>query len=201
METRTIGIVLYPDFEELDAVGPFEVFGGFCMSSNREWQVVTIAEDRGKVRGFHGLEVEAMYGFDDAPALDVVLLPGGIGSRKEMQNPRMLDFVRRASETCRYVTSVCTGALILHQAGFLSGRRATTHWSALELLRGLGDVAVVDGERYVQDGNVITSAGVSAGIDMALYVVGLLKDAATAKRVQEYIEYYPEPPAFEELQQ
>lgn len=197
--TKTIGIVLYPEFEELDAVGPFEVFGGFCMSSDGEWRVVTIADGAGKVRGFHGLEVEAMYGFEDAPALEVVLLPGGIGSRKEMRNPRMLEFVRKAAERCRYVTSVCTGALILHQAGFLSGKRATTHWSATDLLRGLGDVEVAEGERYVQDGNVITSAGVSAGIDMALYVVSLLKDATTARNVQKYIEYYPEPPEFEEV--
>lgn len=196
--TKTIGIVLYPDFEELDAIGPYEVFGGFCMSSNGEWQVVTISESPGVVRGFHGLEVTAAHGFDDAPQLDVILLPGGIGSRAEMKNPRMLDFVRRSAGTCRYVTSVCTGALILHQAGFLSGRRATTHWSALDLLRGLSDVEVAEGERYVHDGNVITSAGVSAGIDMALYVVSLLKDAQTAKTVQKYIEYYPEPPQFEE---
>ncbi len=196
--TKTIGIVLFPDFEELDAVGPYEVFGGFRMSSTSEWQVVTIAENPGKVRGFHGLEVEAMYGFADAPNLDVILLPGGIGSRAEMKNPLMLDFVRKSAETCRYVTSVCTGALILHQAGFLSGKRATTHWSALGLLRSLGDVEVAEGERYVHDGNVITSAGVSAGIDMALYVVSLLKDAETAQNVQKYIEYYPEPPTFEE---
>jgi len=196
--TKTIGIVLYPDFEELDAVGPYEVFGGFCMSAGGEWQVVTIGEKPGKVRGFHGLEVEAAYGFDDAPTLDIILLPGGIGSRAAMKDPRMLDFVRRAAETCRFVTSVCTGALILHQAGFLAGRRATTHWSALDLLRGLGDVEVSDSERYVQDGNVITSAGVSAGIDMALYVVGLLTNAETAKNVQKYIEYYPKPPTFEE---
>lgn len=196
--TKTIGIVLYPDFEELDAVGPYEVFGGFCMSSGGDWQVVTISEKPGTVRAFHGLLVEAAYRFDDAPRLDIILLPGGIGSRAEMKNSRMLDFVRRASQSCRYVTSVCTGALILHQAGFLSGRRATTHWSALDLLRGLGDVQVAEGERYVHDGNVITSAGVSAGIDMALYIVSLLKDAESAKNVQKYIEYDPSPPEFEE---
>lgn len=196
--TKTIGIVLYPDFEELDAIGPFEVFGAFCMSSDGEWRVLTIAESPGKIRGFHGLEVEAMCGFDEAPLLDVLLLPGGIGSRGQMINPRMLDFVRRAAGTCQYITSVCTGALILHQAGYLSGKRATTHWSAIQLLRGLGDVEVVEGERYVQDGNVITSAGVSAGIDMALYVVSLLKDPATASDVQKYIEYYPQPPHFQE---
>ncbi len=194
--TKHIGIVLYPDFEELDAVGPYETFGVLQASSGGEWKVVTIAEKPGRVRGFNGLEVGASYGFDDAPALDVVLLPGGLGSRDEMKNPRMLDFIRKAAETCTYVTSVCTGALILHSAGFLSGRKATTHWAAIQLLRGLGDVEVCEGERYVHDGNVITSAGVSAGIDMALYLVSLLKGQQTALNVQKMMEYYPKPPEF-----
>jgi transcriptional regulator GlxA family with amidase domain len=196
--TKTIGIVLYPDFEELDAVGPYEAFGALRMASGQEWQVVTIARTPGKVRGFNGLEVEATYGFDDAPTLDVILLPGGLGSRDAMKDPATLDFVRRSGDTCQYVTSVCTGALILHAAGFLKGRRATTYWGTIDLLRSLGDVEVVDDERYVHDGNVITSAGVSAGIDMSLYLVSLLKDANTAKAVQKMMEYYPKPPEFAE---
>ena len=194
--TKHIGIVLYPDLEELDAVGPYEVFGGLKMASGGEWQVVTIAEKAGKVRGFHGLEIGATYGFADAPQLEVILLPGGLGSPREMDNPRMLEFVRQAAATCEYITSVCSGAFILHRAGFLSGKRATTHWSAIEALRLLGDVEVLDDERYVHDGNVITSAGVSAGIDMALYLVSLLRDAQTALSVQKMMEYYPRPPQF-----
>jgi transcriptional regulator GlxA family with amidase domain len=127
----------------------------------------------------------------------VVLVPGGFGTRQEMTNPRMLEFLRRTARTASYVTSVCTGALVLHKADLLAGKKATTHWGAIDLLRGMGDVEVVK-ERYVQDGNVITAAGVSAGIDMALYLVNVLKDAQTARNVQKMMEYYPKPPELEE---
>ena len=195
--TRTVGIVLFPVFEELDAVGPFEVFGALA-DLDPTWRVVTVAEAGGTVAGAHGLEVTADHTFEDCPPLDVVLVPGGFGTRKEMENPRMLDFIRHAAQTASYVTSVCTGALVLHKAGFLAGRKATTHWGAIDLLRGLGHVEIVK-ERYVQDGNVITSAGVSAGIDMALYLVSLLTDPQTARNVQKMMEYYPQPPTLEEV--
>jgi transcriptional regulator GlxA family with amidase domain len=196
--TRTLGVVLYPDFEELDAVGPFEVFGMFA-KLDRDWQVVTVAEKAGPVRAFNGLQLIAEYGFDNAPELDVILLPGGLGSRKEQQNERMLEYIRKAGEKASWVTSVCTGAMILHQAGFLEGRKATTHWGAIHELRNLGgDTQVVDDARWVEDGNVLTSAGVSAGIDMALYLISKLKDANTAKAVQKMMEYYPKPPDFTE---
>ncbi|MEX0801159.1 MAG: DJ-1/PfpI family protein [Dehalococcoidia bacterium] len=194
--TRTVGIVLYPDVEELDFVGPLEVLGQMAML-DREWKVVTIAESGGVVNATHGLKATVDHSFDDAPELDVILVPGGLGTRQAIENPRLVEFVRQAGATATYVTSVCTGALILHRAGFLTGKRATTHWGAIELLRGLGDVEIVN-ERFVQDGNVITSAGVSAGIDMALYLVSLLKDDNTAKNVQKMMEYYPQPPVFAE---
>ena len=194
--TQTIGIVLYPEMEELDFVGPLEVFGGMAMI-DRDWRVATIAESPEKVRAFNGLNVVADHGFDDSPPLDVILVPGGLGSRREVENLSMTEFVRKAGSEASYVTSVCTGAFILHRAGFLAGKRATTHWGAMEMLRQLGDVEVVQ-ERYVHDGNVITSAGVSAGIDMALYLVSLLKDPATAINVQKMMEYYPQPPVFAE---
>ncbi len=193
--TRTIGIVLFPVFEELDVVGPYEVFGALS-ALNRDWQVVTIAQDGGTVRGANGLRVVADHSFEDAPPLDVILVPGGLGTREEMKNPRMLEYVRRAGSAATYVTSVCTGALVLHSAGFLKGKKAITYWGAIELLAGLGGVEVVR-ERFVHDGNVITSAGVSAGIDMALYLVGLLEGPRTAAQVQKMIEYFPQPPSFE----
>ena len=127
----------------------------------------------------------------------MLLLPGGLSTRIEVDNLRMIEFVQRAGKEASYVTSVCTGAFILHRAGFLFGKRATTHWGAVQGLRELGDVEVVS-ERFVHDGSVITSAGVSAGIDMTLYLVSLLKDAQTAKNVQKMMEYYPQPPSFEE---
>jgi transcriptional regulator GlxA family with amidase domain len=188
--------VLFPVFEELDAIGPYEVFGALS-ELDADWRVVTVAESGGVVTGAHGLKVTADHSFDDCPPLDVVLVPGGFGTRQEMDNPRMLDFLQRAARTASYVTSVCTGALVLHKADFLAGRKATTHWGAIDLLRGMGDVEVVK-ERYVQDGNVITAAGVSAGIDMALYLVNVVKDAQTARNVQKMMEYYPKPPELEE---
>ena len=195
--TRTVGIVLFPDVEELDFVGPLEALGAMAFI-DRGWQVVTIAEAGGRVRARHGLSVNVDHSFADAPPLDVLLVPGGQGTRQEVDNPRMIEFVREAGANARYVTSVCTGAFILHRAGFLSGRRATTHWGAIGQLRELGDVEVVE-ERFVQDGNVITAAGFSAGIDMALYLASLLTDRQTAQNVQKLMEYYPQPPSLEEV--
>lgn len=194
--SSTIGIVLFPVFEELDAIGPFEVFGTLSELDD-DWRVVTVAESGGVVIGAHGLKVTADHSFENCPPLEVVLVPGGFGTREEMNNPRMVEFLRRAARTASHVTSVCTGALVLQKAGFLAGRKATTHWGAIDLLRGMGDVEVV-GERYVQDGNVISAAGVSAGIDMALYLVSLLTDAQTAANVQKMMEYYPKPPELAE---
>jgi transcriptional regulator GlxA family with amidase domain len=193
--TKTAGIILYPDFEELDAVGPYEVLG-MLGKLDPEWRVVTVAGKAGPVRSLSGLNIVADHGFDDAPGLDVILVPGGLGSRKAMDDPRLVDYVRSAGQSATWVTSVCTGAMILHRAGFLAGRPATTHWGAVHELKALGDVDVKEGVRWVHDDNVITSAGVSAGIDMALYLVSVLKDERTAASVQKMMEYYPQPPAF-----
>lgn len=193
--TKTAGIILYPDFEELDAVGPYEVLG-MLAKLDPEWSVVTIAEKAGPVRAFSGLKVVADHSFDDAPPLHVILVPGGLGSRKAMDDPLLVEYVRTAGQSATWVTSVCTGAMILHRAGFLTGRPATTHWGAIHELKALGDVDVKEGVRWIHDGNVITSAGVSAGIDMALYLVSLLKDERVAANVQKMMEYYPQPPVF-----
>jgi transcriptional regulator GlxA family with amidase domain len=195
--TRRVGIVLFGAFEELDAIGPFEVFGALS-ELDADWRAVTVAESGGVITGAHGLKVTADHSFEDCPSLEVILVPGGLGTREEMNNPQMLKFLQRAARTASYVTSVCTGALVLQRADFLAGRKATTHGGAIDLLRGMGDVEVVK-ERYVEDGNVVTSAGVSAGIDMSLYLVSLLTDAQTATNVQRMIEYYPQPPVFSEV--
>ncbi|MEE8345959.1 MAG: DJ-1/PfpI family protein [Dehalococcoidia bacterium] len=195
--TKTIGIIVYPQVEELDFVGPLEVFGIMAIL-DRDWRVVTVAESSADVKASNGLNFKADHSFDDAPPLDVLLLPGGQGERHEVENPRMIQFVREAGSNASYVTSVCTGAFILHRAGFLSGKRATTHWGAIDRLQELGDVEVMK-ERYVQDGSLVTAAGVSAGIDMALHLVSVLKDAQTAKNVQKMMEYYPQPPSFAEV--
>ncbi len=195
--TKLVGMLLFPDAEELDVVGPFEVFGMLAKHIDQEWQVVTVAETAQPVACAKGLVVTPDRSFDACPPLDVLVVPGGFGTRREVDNEQLVGFVRRQGARCRWVTSVCTGAFILHRAGFLNGRRATTHWAALDLLRALPDVDVVE-QRFVVDGNVITAAGVSAGIDMALYLVGQVNDPETARAVQKAMEYYPEPPYAEQ---
>lgn len=199
MSTKTIGIVLFPNFEDLDAIGPREALTMMAKFSGGDWQVVLISEDGGPVTSFLGTRYLVDHSYENCPPLDVILVPGGLGTRTEMKNPRHIDFVQRQGRQADWVTSVCTGALVLHQAGFLEGRRATTHWGSITELQNLGgNTTVVNDERWVHDGNVITAAGVSAGIDMSLYLISLLKDPATAKRVQQMMEYYPKPPTFQE---
>ncbi len=145
------------------------------------------------VKSTNGLTIQADYTFADAPKADLVLVPGGEGTRTQVDNAELIAYIKRACESAEYITSVCTGAFLLHKAGFLSGKRATTHWSQLDDLRALGDVTVEE-ERWVHDGNVFTAAGVSAGIDMALYLLGVLKSPEIARAVQRGIEYDPAPP-------
>lgn len=197
---RTIGIVLFPDFEDLDAIGPKEALTMMAKGSGGEWEVVLISEDGEPVTSYLGTRFIVDHSYDTCPSLDVILVPGGIGTRAQMNNDKHVEFVRRQGSQATWVTSVCTGALVLHKAGFLEGKRATTHWGAIAELQNLGgDTTVVNDERWVHDGNVITAAGVSAGIDMALYLISLLEDAATAKRIQQMMEYYPKPPVFDEV--
>jgi transcriptional regulator GlxA family with amidase domain len=190
---KTIAIVLFPNAEELDFAGPWEVFGMFAKYFDQDWQIAAVAQTSAPVRCAKGMVVVPDYTFDSCPPAEIVIVPGGEGTRVEMENPAMLDFLHRAGEKASWVTSVCTGAFVLSRAGFLSGRRATTHWASLNDLRKEPGVTVIE-ERFVQDGNVITAAGVSAGIDMALHLVGVIKDAQLARNVQKFIEYYPEPP-------
>jgi transcriptional regulator GlxA family with amidase domain len=195
--TKTFGILLFPEAEELDFVGPWEVFTSFAKFFDKEWQALLVAQTREPVRAAKGMLFTPDYAFADCPPLDVLLVPGGQGTRREVNNEALIEFVRRAGQSAAWVTSVCTGAFILRRAGFLAGRRATTHWASLDSLRSEPDVEVVE-QRFVHDGNVITAAGVSAGIDMALYLVGLLAGPEVARNVQKVIEYYPEPPYAEE---
>ena len=189
----TIGLLLFDDAEELDFVGPWEVLTSMAMI-RKEGRVVTIAERAEPVRCAKGMRVVPDHTFADAPPLDVVIVPGGMGTRREVSNPALIDWLRHTGERCRWVTSVCTGTLLLHEAGFARGRRVTTHWAFVKTLQERGDVTVLDGPRYVRDGNVVTAAGVSAGIDMALWLVGQLYDPQLARDVQRYIQYDPAPP-------
>lgn len=192
-QAPTIGILLFDDVEELDFVGPWEVFG-VMLELGATGRLVTIAEQARPIRCAKGLRVLPDHTFADAPALDVVLVPGGQGTRREVDNPIVIDWLRGVAASCTWVTSVCTGALLLHEAGPTRSRRVTTHWAFVETLRERGDVTVLDGVRYVRDGKLVSAAGVSAGIDMALWLVGQIHGVDLARTVQRHMEYDPAPP-------
>lgn len=188
----TIGILVFPDAEELDFVGPWEVLAAAAALRGAD-RVILLGERIEPTRCAKGLTVVPDTTWADAPALDVLLVPGGDGRRRQMTNPAMLDFLRRQAPGCRWITSVCTGSFVLVAAGLATGRQVTTHWSRIAELRG-HPVVVRDDVRYVVDGNVVTAAGVSAGIDMSLWLVGQLHTPEFAREVQRYIQYEPEPP-------
>jgi len=190
----TIGMLLFEDLEELDLVGPWEVFTMASMDMD-DVKVVTIAEQAEPVRCAKGLRLVPDHSFETAPPLDMVLVPGGQGTNTEVENPVLIDWLRKTGSSCRWITSVCTGALLLQECGFLDGKRATTHWGFIETLRKRApEVEVLENVRYVDDGNVVTAAGVSAGIDMALWLVGQIWDIERARRTQRFMQYDPAPP-------
>ncbi|MEE9281962.1 MAG: DJ-1/PfpI family protein [Myxococcota bacterium] len=189
----TIGMLIFDGAEELDFVGPWEVFT-MSKQAGADDRVVTIAQRTDPVRCAKGLRVLPDHGFDNAPELDVVLVPGGEGTRSEAENPLLLEWLRKAAERCTWVTSVCTGSLLLSRAGLTRGRRITTHWAYIETLRQHSPSEVLENVRYVRDGNVVTAAGVSAGIDMALWLTGQLHGIPHARNVQRLMEYDPAPP-------
>ena len=193
MSNLKVGILIYPKSEELDWAGPFEVFSMAAMGKNLD--VFTIAETTDPVRCAKGLRVLPDFDFETAPVLDVLLVPGGEGSRVEMDNPVLVDWLAAAAGPCTWVTSVCTGSALLYRAGLAAGCEITTHWGYVEALRELAPEAKVrDDVRFVRDGRVVTSAGVSAGIDMSLWLVGELFGADHARHTRRWMQYDPEPP-------
>jgi putative intracellular protease/amidase len=183
-----IAIPLYDRFTALDAVGPYQVLAGLP-----EARVRFIAAEAGPVRTDNRmLTLVAEASLDDVPSPDILVLPGGIGTRALLKDEALLSWVRSAHETSRYTTSVCTGSLILAAAGILDGVDATTHWTARDLLGELGANPVTD--RVVERGKVITAAGVSAGIDMALVLADRIAGPEVSQAIQLAIEYDPEPP-------
>jgi transcriptional regulator GlxA family with amidase domain len=185
-----IAIPLFPRLTALDGIGPYEV-----LQRVPDFDVVFVGAKRETVRtenGFLGLSVDAT--FDEVPTPDVVVVPGGVGTRAYAKGGDLVDWVREAHATTTYTTSVCTGSIVLGAAGLLDGLTATTHWGALEELRPFG--AIPTSERVVEhlDKRIITAAGVSSGIDMALRLLQLLIDDVAAKAAQLMIEYDPMPP-------
>jgi putative intracellular protease/amidase len=184
-----IAMVVYPGFTALDFIGPYEVLRNLPDTEVRfVWhEVGPITADSGV------LIVGATHSFDETPSPDIVLVPGGMTTTEHARDEKLLDWVRRADETSLWTTSVCGGSLILAAAGLLKGIRATSHWMVLPMLKPFGVDAVGD-QRIVHEGKIVTAAGVSAGIDLALWLAGEIGGDAKAKAVQLVIEYDPQPP-------
>ncbi|MBV9313389.1 MAG: DJ-1/PfpI family protein [Pseudonocardia sp.] len=195
--TYTIGLVVFPGAEELDFVGPWEVFTASAMlrehAGEQPDRVLLVAVGLEPVRCHKGLRVLPDITFNDHPNLDVVLVPGGMGMRREADNPALLSWLAKAAASARWITSVCTGSLLLHAAGVADGRRLATHFAFEDELERRGATVVRD-VRWVRDGQLVTSQGVSAGIDMALWLVGQLHSPAHARATQRWIQYQPAPP-------
>lgn len=185
MVKKKIGIVLYPEFEALDVFGPVEMWGNLP-----DYQVVTVSEHGGAVKSVQGVETNATYSFANAPQFDILMVPGGMGSRAEVHNPAMLEFIRKQNKQSTWTTSVCTGSAILAQAGILKGYKATSNKLAYEFATNQDpDVVWQRNARWVIDGKYVTSSGVSAGTDMALGLVEKLYDRSFAKRIARESEY------------
>jgi transcriptional regulator GlxA family with amidase domain len=191
-----IGIALFEGAEELDWAGPWEVLAAWA----RQWpedgvEVFTLARTDGAVTCAKGLRVLPDRTWATAGRLDVLVYPGGMGTRRELADEEVLDWLRGLAEGETLMTSVCTGSLVYASAGLLDGRPATTYWSQLGYLGELGDgIEVRPDDRFVDAGEVVTAAGVSAGIDMALHLVARLHSVERARDVRRYIQYDPAPP-------
>jgi transcriptional regulator GlxA family with amidase domain len=190
-----VGIVVFDDAEELDVVGPFDVLTAWAARSALRPEVVTFSADGAGVRCAKGLRLLPDTSRDEVGPLHVLVHPGGQGTRPLAHDPEHLAWVREQRTTTALMTSVCTGALVYAAAGLLAGRPVTTHWAAFDELVRLDPSVLVDTEaRFVDDGDVVTSAGVSAGIDMALHLVARLDSVAAARDVRRQIQYDPAPP-------
>src|SRR5471030_872837 len=185
--TLQIGFVLFPGIQQLDLTGPYDVLG-----SLPDVQLHLVWKDLAPVTSSTGMVFTPTMTYADCPRLDVICVPGGAGVGALMEDPHTLEFLKAQAQTARYVTSVCTGSLVLGAAGLLRGRRATTHWAYHDLLAPLGAVPVQ--ERVVRDGNLLTGGGITAGIDFALTLAAELFDKDTAQLVQLQLEYAPAPP-------
>lgn len=186
----TFGFLVFPDVEELDFAGPWEIFGIWGRFYGGPSRRLVIAETATPVVGTNGLSINPHVTYAECPPLDYLLVPGGQGSRVAVDNTACIDFIRRQAAGCRAVLSVCTGAFLLERAGLLTNKTATTHWGELDKLRTLRHLEVVE-ERIVRNGHIWTGAGVSAGTDLALAFIAAEAGEETAGDVQFFAEYYP----------
>ncbi len=182
-----IVILLFDNFTALDVVGPYEVLNKLPNS-----QIYLVGHEKKEYKDAYGLKIYADYSLEEIEQADILLIPGGFGIDNLLPNKEILDWIQKIDSTTKWTTSVCSGSLLLAEAGLLDNKDCTTHWRRKEQLSKYN--VMIKNERYVQDGKIITSAGVSAGIDMALYLVSKIAGDQTAKMVQLAIEYDPKPP-------
>lgn len=200
MQQQTVGILIFPEVEVLDFCGPFEVFSATRLSEERRreerspFRVILIAESRDVVVTSGAMRVLPEYTIEDHPRLDILLIPGGWGTRALQSNRRLLGWIALCAREVKILSAVCTGSFLLAGAGQLDGRAATTHWRSLHRMRQtFPAIHVRDDLHVVEDGNVFTSAGISAGIDMALRIVALIHGSEVARATARQMEYpYPE---------
>ena len=201
MTRQTVGILIFDDVEVLDFAGPFEVFSRTRLVPGAEsrrtdetapFTVFTVARTAEPITAIGGLRVIPNYAWATAPAIDILVVPGGFGTRRLLTDDATLDWIRRAAAQAALVTSVCSGALLLAKNGMLRNLKATTHWAALDLLASIDPTIHVQRDTRVVSDTIVTSAGVSAGIDMAFAVVDKLHGAEVARETARYIEYVPQ---------
>jgi cyclohexyl-isocyanide hydratase len=187
MAERLIGMLIFAELTQLDMTGPYEVLARLPNT-----KVLLVAHTMAPVKTDRGMQIVPSVTFAECPQLDLVMVPGGPGQQHLMEDAVVIEFLQRQARGAKYVTSVCTGSLVLGAAGLLKGKRATSHWAAIDHLKLLGAIPV--SEKVVIDGNVITGAGVTSGIDFALTVAAALEGEEVARSIQLQIEYDPAPP-------
>ena len=200
MDRKQVGILIFEDVEVLDFCGPFEVFSATRLNEEKRreepspFNVFLVAETKNLIVTAGGMKVIPDYGLNDCPSLDILVVPGGWGTRKEMNNGLLLSWIAERAKKVETLASVCTGSLLLGKAGLLEERRATTHWRSLDWMSELFPRTKVEkGFHFVEDGNLLTSAGISAGIDMALMVVARYFGENVARATAKHMEYpFPE---------
>jgi transcriptional regulator GlxA family with amidase domain len=196
MKRSRVGILIFQDVEVLDFAGPFEVFSVTRLNEHRRrqeqspFEVILIAESRGPIIASAGMRVIPDVDLENCPPLDILVVPGGWGTRTEIENKRLIDWIEKVGSEVNTLTSVCTGSMLLGRAGLLDGLRATTHWRALNWMRdSFPEVTVESDLHVVEDGRVLTSAGISAGIDMSLRVVARYCGEAVGRATARHMEY------------
>jgi transcriptional regulator GlxA family with amidase domain len=200
MNRKRVGIVIFDDVEVLDFCGPFEVFSAVRLNEDKRreepspFEALLVAEKISPVAASGGMKVIPDQAFHTCPPLDILVVPGGWGTRRELKNPAMLDWLRQRAAKVETLTSVCTGSMLLGFAGLLDGLHATTHWKSLDWMRDSFPSVMVEYDQHVvEDGRVLTSAGISAGIDMALKAVARYCGESVARATAKHIEYpYPD---------